>query len=288
MTIVDSKEHVSRFWSKIGLLSEIASILRDKPVGKDSISRVLDKISGVIPFKSATLYLLNKKKDSLEEVATLGDKVDLLGFLHFGKGKGVAGWVAKQKKTVLIPGRTPERSGVDDFHDSVLVLPLIVAMDLVGVLCFSNEDIAGFDENRIKFLEIVCDQVAIAIERIIYQSELEIKNRTLENAQSELKRTQSLLIAQEKIKAVTDLAASVNHEVNNPLSAIIGNAQMIELEASDLPPEVSGRIKAIVDGANRISLITHKLLKIDKIVTENYLEGEKETMLNLHKSARCP
>jgi signal transduction histidine kinase len=84
---------------------------------------------------------------------------------------------------------------------------------------------------------------------------------------------------------VVELAASINHEVNNPLSAIIGNAQMLELDVIKMPPEMITRIKAIVDGARRISLITHKLLKIDRLVTESYLNSQSDTMLNIQESA---
>jgi transcriptional regulator with GAF, ATPase, and Fis domain len=285
VTTVGTEEPISRFWSKIGLIANIARVLREKPAGKKTLVEVLEMILRVIGFESATLYLLNKKDGALDEVASCGRPVNLIDFLHFGRGFGLAGWVAKQERPVLIRGRDPERDSVREHHDSVFVLPLMVRNELVGVLCFSHHDPDGFDENRRKVLEIAADQVAVSIECIIYQRELELRNQSLMEAQQKLKEAQDKLIAQEKLKAVIELAASVNHEVNNPLSAIIGNAQMIELETSDMPPEIVSRIGAIVDGARRISLITHKLLKIDKLVSESYLGNDTATMLNIHESA---
>jgi signal transduction histidine kinase len=258
-------QSISRFWSKIGLVADIARILREKPTNKKTLSAILELISQIIPFNSATLYLLNKNKDQLDEVVSLGETVNKVEFLQFGIGSGLAGWAAKQKRAVLIPGRNPESHGVRQHHNSVYP--------------------EAFDENQQKLLEIVANQIAISLERILHQRELENRNRSLVEAQQTLRDMQSKLIAQEKLKAVVDLAASVNHEVNNPLSIIVGNAQIIDLESSDLPQRFNQRIKAIVDAAKRISLITHKLLKINKLVSENYLNNQGGTMLNLNKSA---
>lgn len=283
MTTATDKEPVSRFWSQIGLIADIARILREKPAGRGPVMEVFELISRLIPFDAATLYLYNKKRDALDEVVSRGHTVNILNFLHFGMGAGLAGWAAEQKRTLVIPGHDPEEDSVQAHHDSVVILPLLVAQELVGVLCFCHRDRETFDDDRRKLLEIVADQVAISLERILHQKELERQNQSLREAQDKLRAAQSQLIAQEKLKAVAELAASVNHEVNDPLSAIIGNAQMIEMEAAGLA--IGERVKAIVEGARRISLITHKLLKIDRLVSQNYLEGAAETMLDLDKSA---
>ncbi|MCP4568324.1 MAG: GAF domain-containing protein [FCB group bacterium] len=285
MTTTKDSQPVSRFWTKLGLVADIARILREKPAGRKTLDEVLQMINRVVSFDSATLYLMDRKRDVLDEVASFGRSVNILEFLQFGKGAGLAGWVAKQKEPVSIRGRDSRRSGVREHHDSVLILPLLVGGNLIGVLCFSHPDPDGFDENRQKLLEVVSDQVAISIERIVYQKELEARNRALIEAQAELKEAQDKLIAQEKLSAVAELAVSVSHEVNNPLSIIVGNAQLIELEVAEMPPGVIDRIRAIVDGARRISLITHKLLKVDRLVTEDYLHDGSITMLNIHKSS---
>jgi GAF domain-containing protein len=280
---LEVKEEVSNFWSKIELVAKISKILRDKPTGRKSLLKILDLIAGIIPFESATMFLFNKVKNELEEIASLGETVNVLDFLHFGSGSGLAGWAAKQKQPLYLPGREPGIDRVREHHDSILILPLLIDDDLVGVLCFSDSTSTAFTKNRRHFLEIVADQIATSLERLNYLKQLEQKNLYLEQTQAQLKETQAQLVAQEKIKAVRELAVSVNHEVNNPLSAIVGNAQIIELESADLPEKITKCVKAIVDGARRISLITHKLMKIDRLVSEQYTHHNKETMLNLDK-----
>ncbi|MEE9442119.1 MAG: GAF domain-containing protein [candidate division Zixibacteria bacterium] len=285
MNTLEIKEEVSNFWSKIELVAEISKILRDKPTSRKSLLKILDLIAQIIPFDSATMYLFNKVQNELKEVATRGKTVNVLDFLQFGQGMGLAGWAAKQKQPLYIPGREPGIDHVRKHHDGILILPLLMDDELVGVLCFSDSTSKSFNTNRRRFLEIVTDQIAVSLERLNYLKQLEQKNLYLEQTQTRLKEAQAQLIAQEKLKAVSELAISVNHEVNNPLSTIVGNAQIIELESADLPEKITKRVNAIVDGARQISLITHKLMKIDRLVSEQYTRNNKETMLNLDKSS---
>ncbi len=266
----------SHFWSKIGLVADITQLLREKPSDKKRLVEVLELISQIVRFDSATIYLINRKTAELQEAATHGSTVNCLDFVSLGIGSGLVGLVASQKKPIHLPGRNPEsRPGVKADHDSLLILPLLVVDKLVGVLCFSHSEIDSFDENRQKLLELVADQIAISIERTMHQEELEEKNRLLEQAQQELKNVNSCMIDREQLRSVSELALSISQEVNNPLSVIVGNAQIIELESNDIPEKIKTRVKAIVDAARSISLITHKLQKIDQLVSENHLKDDK-------------
>jgi len=285
VTTVTEKEPITRFWTNISLIADIARILREKPAGRSSVLEVFELIERLVPFDAATLFLYNKKKDALDEVVSRGRTVNILNFLHFGMGTGLAGWAAEQKRTLVIPGHDPDSDSVQAHHDSIVILPLLVAGELIGVLCYSHRDKDAFDEHRRKLLEIVADHVAISLERIIHQKDLERKNQALSRALEELQEAQSHAIARDKLQAVSELAASVNHEINNPLSAIVGNAHMIEMEAAGVTPAVLDRVNAIVESARRISLVTHKLLKIDRLVSQNYPDDAAETMHDLDKSA---
>lgn len=52
---------------------------------------------------------------------------------------------------------------------------------------------------------------------------LEVKNRELEDAYTELKLTQSKILQQEKMASIGQLAAGVAHEINNPMGFISSN-----------------------------------------------------------------
>ncbi len=52
---------------------------------------------------------------------------------------------------------------------------------------------------------------------------LELKNKELENAYSELKLTQAKILQQEKMASIGQLASGVAHEINNPMGFITSN-----------------------------------------------------------------
>lgn len=78
-------------------------------------------------------------------------------------------------------------------------------------------------------------------ERVLAEEQLREKNAELEElAQSErqaheaLKRTQSLLVQNEKLASLGHLVAGVAHEINNPLSFVSNNVAVIDRDLGDV------------------------------------------------------
>jgi len=99
---------------------------------------------------------------------------------------------------------------------------------------------------------------------------------------SELKRLQEELIRSERLAALMETAIAVNHEINNPLAPILGNAQLILREAEHLDEQTLRRVRVIEKNALRIFEITQKLRSITEPVTKEYLG--KTRMLDIERS----
>lgn len=87
------------------------------------------------------------------------------------------------------------------------------------------------------------------------------------------------LIEREKLAAVIQTAVTVNHEVNNPLTAILGNVQLLLLKRADLDDELRAKLKTIEESAMKIKEVTHRLLQLTAVRTKQYSEGTQ--MLDL-------
>ena len=76
---------------------------------------------------------------------------------------------------------------------------------------------------------------------------------------------------------------AVNHEINNPLTAILGNTQLLLMRAEKLSQDAVAKIKAIEQSAMRIRQVTRKLLSVVEPITTGYTDNLE--MLDIEKSS---
>lgn len=77
----------------------------------------------------------------------------------------------------------------------------------------------------------------------------------------------------ERLNAIRSISLSVRHEINNPLTVICGQAQLL-LQKEDLSKDVKHRVNILYDMAMRISEIVKRLDQVED-KTREYIRGEK-------------
>jgi two-component system NtrC family sensor kinase len=91
---------------------------------------------------------------------------------------------------------------------------------LLGCLLLGNRKVREFSSAEVNLLVSVGNQIAATIEKMLL---LEETRRAYEN----LRRTQEQLLQSEKMAAIGQLISGVAHELNNPLTAILGYSQLL-------------------------------------------------------------
>ncbi|MGB8656704.1 MAG: response regulator [Candidatus Zixiibacteriota bacterium] len=99
----------------------------------------------------------------------------------------------------------------------------------------------------------------------------------------ELKKTQDKLIEKEKESAVVEMAGAASHELNQPLTAILGNLQLIlaRLPAGD---PLTEKLNKVLDQVERMVKIVQKIGQITRYRTKKYAENVK--IVDIDKSSR--
>lgn len=87
-------------------------------------------------------------------------------------------------------------------------------------------------------------------------------------------------IEDEKLRVISQLAVSVNHEINNPLTGLLGTAELLLMENSgELTDRVVKDLKLIINQCNRIREITTRLRNLNHLRTVSY--GVHDQMIDL-------
>lgn len=108
------------------------------------------------------------------------------------------------------------------------------------------------------------------------------QNSELGRVVKDLRETQAALLEAERRAAIGEIIITVCHEINNPLTAIMGQAQLIELRPEGLPPEIIEKIRIIDESAERIRHITEKMRNLRDSQTTSYVGQQR--MIALPKS----
>jgi signal transduction histidine kinase len=100
--------------------------------------------------------------------------------------------------------------------------------------------------------------------------------------QERLERAQEELRGRERMAIVAELAGAAAHELNQPLTSVIGYAELLRRKL-DHEPQLSSAAAVIIRESERMAEIVRKVGKITKYETKTYVGGAK--ILDLEKAS---
>jgi len=111
----------------------------------------------------------------------------------------------------------------------------------------------------------------------------------LANLNHELRMTQDKLIEKEKESVVVEMAGAASHELNQPLTAILGNLQLVMAKLSEDDPLIE-KLNKVLNQVERMVKIVKKIGQITRYKTKRYAEDveivdiDKSSSLNQKKT----
>jgi nitrogen fixation/metabolism regulation signal transduction histidine kinase len=88
-----------------------------------------------------------------------------------------------------------------------------------------------------------------------------------------------------RLEAIEQIVRSVNHEINNPLMIISGNAEYLLAVMEHGDEGLKSKLNSIVGEVRRIFMVTQRLKEIKEPVTEDYI-GIQDQMIDLLRSSQ--
>jgi len=240
-------------------LRQVASTLNASLDREQVLQLILEQLAWVVDYDSTSVML--SKTDVLSFVAHRGFPSEALPSTELRiEALPYAQRVLEQQVTAIIPDTTTDPDW-QDWPSSKhircwLGVPLVVQDRAIGLLNLDKEEPNFYTERDAQVAKAFADQAAIAIENArLYQD--------LQSQMDELKQAQAQLVQSAKMAAIGELAAGVAHELNNPLTGVLGFAELLLRKTPPDDPNWAS-LNTIVNEAHRARNTVRGLLDFSR------------------------
>lgn len=231
-----------------GLYNMTLSFYRIKYM-EDILKRLPMEIADLLDTEEVSIMIYDKKTESfIEQYKRVKEESEAL-ILSGEKIKSLFNTLKGEPIVFESPHEFEELKPFFTGLERSIVISWLSGKESLHGLIKASKRADSFSEEDVRLLTILSRHIAVAVEN----AEL---YRSLEKQMIELREAQQQLIQAAKLAAIGELAANVAHEINNPLTSIIGFVELMkEYDDVDL-------IK------NRLEIIEHESIRARDIVRE--------------------
>ncbi|OGK84303.1 MAG: hypothetical protein A2050_08235 [Candidatus Rokubacteria bacterium GWA2_73_35] len=218
-------------------------------------------IAGLVDARAAVVYRHDPETRRLRALAWSGVDATAVAALELEPGEGIAGRAVAERRVVVsrdiladpavrLTPAVRARVEASGFRVTTGV-PLLTHERVIGALAVGAAPGREPSGAELQALEALADQASLAFENArLYASARDSLQR--------LHETQAQLVQAAKMSALGQLVSGVAHELNNPLSVIVGYGQL--LLAREIPQPLQRPIELILSQADRMAKIVRNLL----------------------------
>jgi signal transduction histidine kinase len=206
--------------SQLAALNELGRVVTSSLDLDEVLGAAMQGINEIIKAEAGSLLLLDETTSELVFRMSLHGDSRQRPPMTLQIGQGIAGWVVKEGEPLLVPDVSADPRHLKDAGQkfglearSILCVPLVIRDHVIGAIELINKVGGQFTEDDVELLNSMAATVAIALENARLYTELA-------EFALELERSQAQLVRAERLAATGKLAASLAHEINNPLQVI--------------------------------------------------------------------
>ena len=233
---------------------------------EDVFSSAIDSLRAMFNVMSGSIILRDPQTGDLLFASSM-DELSALQHTRIPAGKGIVGQVVATGYPLIVNDvqQYPHFFAVPDSKtgmttQSTLCVPLNVQDRIIGAIQLINKKNGRFSETDLNLLSGIASSIAIAIDN----AQLYRQQATLIQ---QLHASQDQLVQSEKLAATGRLAASLAHEINNPLQAVHSCLQLtIEF---DLPPKKQIEyLQMATEEVERLSALVNHIMDFSRPSTK--------------------
>lgn len=208
--------------TRLAILNAISMTISNSLDLNEVLNSTIDKIRELLESDSVRIYLLDGKRNVLNLAAHKGLSSEFISKSHIRHrevGTGFLGQAVLGCETRVVDNIEASEDPYADLLvkeglHSTAYIPLVSKGQPLGVMVVSSYSGFKFSANYVDFLTAIGNQIGVAVDNAnLYEN--------LKRAYQKLKEAQEQVIRTEKLASLGKLAATVAHEINNPLAAVL-------------------------------------------------------------------
>jgi PAS domain S-box-containing protein len=240
-------------------LNGIAEDLSQSSSLEGGLAGALVKVMELLVADVTALHFLDENGRALKPSVAMGYRSE--GARHAPPAEVSPTWLQqlRQTRATALSGSDPALpQGLRDIqrHEGIQASQVVVLWAknrFMGTLLIGWRELREFSTAEANMLGAVGNQIAATVDK----SQLFDETR---EAYENLRRTQEQLLQSEKMAAVGQLISGVAHELNNPLTAILGYSQLLKSEEEMTHPRGADYVEKLHKQAQRTQRIVESLL----------------------------
>jgi len=232
-------------------IREVLTAIRQRKQVEEILESVLSHASDLGKASHGSIVTIDYSLEKLIITSIRGEDWTIeKEMCQLSLGEGLTGHVALTGKPYLCPDTRfdPNYYPLFDNVRCELIVPIIVEEKVWGLINLDAPEPEVFDDSTLATIALLAELAAFAIKLRIDFTEQE--------------RLQRHLIQSEKLASLGETIAGIAHEINNPLTSILTNAQLLALRRGGASDEAS--INAIVLESKRTADLVKNLLAFSR------------------------
>ncbi len=252
-----SEDEFRCYADTLATLHETALDLVNQRALPDFLQAVVARAADLLGAKGGCIYLYRASSDDLHIALTYNLAPDLTGVV-VRRGEGLSGSVLQSGEAMATADCSQWKGGAGQLQDllphlgAISAVPIRWGNRLLGVLNVLDDTGRLFSPQDMLLLERFAPLAAVALENARLLTDLQEQMK-------HLKSTQAQLIQSARLAAIGELASGVAHELNNPLTSVLGFSELL-LEELDPGSPWHQDMATIVQGARRARDIVRNML----------------------------